>query len=296
MGIAAIIAILVVMFISYGARGIFLKLAQNGRVSTLQQALVYTTLYSALQAVVLLVAPPYPSLICEAEFYIYPLAFSVFYILGYIFLIMALSEGSTGITNTINSFNCLVPVFFGFVVWKEELSVWKIIGLFLFVLGLIIYNRSSYSVEGVKQKISPKWLWHTLMSVVFMGIAVIFTKMAMREYPAYDEQYLIYYALLSVIIGGVLMLFLARDQIKPLFFDWKFVLFVGIAATAFDVNNYIFVNFINKLHGAFFLPFCSVMGMVSVLICSRIFLKEKISRSAIISSAICIAAIAFLNF
>lgn len=288
--------ILVLLFAAHGARGIFMKLGQAGRVSTLKQALVYITVYSALQAVVLLAVPPYPSLVCDAGFYIYPLAFAVFYTLGYIMMVMAMNEGSTAITNTVYSFNCLIPVVFGVVVWKEEISVYKAIGLLLFIAGLLLYNRSSYSIGGVKQRISKKWLTYALGSLIFMGIAVIFTKISMREFPNYGEQYLIFYSLFSFVLCAVLIFFWARDEVKPLVTDLKFLLYTGAAAVGLDLSNYIFVMFINKFPSAFFLPLCSVVGMLAVLICGRIFLKEKISRSACISSIICIAAIVLLNF
>ncbi len=59
------IVILVLLFISHGARGIFMKLGQKGRVSTLKQALVYTTVYSALQAAVLLASRIVAMSFCE---------------------------------------------------------------------------------------------------------------------------------------------------------------------------------------------------------------------------------------
>lgn len=287
---------LAILFMAHGSRGTFMKFAQKDRVSTLPQAIVHITVYSFLQLVILLAVPPYPSLICEPEFLIYPLGFAAFYNAGYVMLIMAMSEGSTSITNTINSFNCLVPVFFGLIVWGEKMSVCKTIGLMLFIIGLLLYNRSSYSVGGVKQKISPKWLWHTLASVLLTGIAVIFTKISMRSFPDYGEQYLIYYTLFSTIIGSALVLLRARKDAAVLCRDKKFWANTGVAAVALDVSNYIFVTFINLFPGVLFLPMCSVVAMLGVMVFGRVLLKEKISKSALISSVICIAAIVLLNF
>lgn len=292
----AMLFALCVLFCAYCARGIFMKFAQRGRVNTLRQALVHIALYSALQAAALLAAPPYPTLICEASFFIYPLGFAVFYTVGYMMLVMAMAEGSTSITNTINSFNCLIPVFFGIIAWNEALSIWKGIGLALFAIGLVLYNRSSYSVGGVRRRISAKWLVHTLLSLVLMGIAVIFTKSSMRAYPQYGEQYLIYYALFSLAISVPIILCCARKEARLLLGDVKFIAHTGAAAVAFDITNYFFVSYINRFPGAFFLPLCSVVGMLSVMVGGRVFLKEKISRSAIISSIICVIAIVFLNF
>lgn len=288
--------ILILLFLSYGARGTFMKFAQQGRVSTLKQALVYTALYSLLQFLVLIAVPPYLSLICEPGFYIYPLGFAIFYSLGYILLVMAISCGSTSITNTVNAFNCLIPVFFGVIVWKEELSVYKIIGLMLFAVGLILYNKSSYSVGGIKHKITLRWVFYVIASTVSMGIAVAFTKVCMAKFPECGEVYLIYYTLFSTIIGMVCVLLWAREDAKHLFADVKFIWYTLVAAVAFNVSNYVFVTYINNFASAFFIPMCSVVGMISILIFGRIFLKEKISRSAVISSLICILAIVLLNF
>lgn len=285
-----------VLFFAYGVRTASMKFAQSGRVSTLRQSLVFITLFSALQVVLLLLTPPYQSLAVDVKFLIYPLGFAVFYSIGYILLLMALSEGPASVTNTILSFNTLVVVAFGIVVWREAVSLWKVVGLTLFVIGLLFYNKGSYSVGGVVQKIRPKWLVHTLGAMLLNGVAVIFTKLSMQQYPMLGKQYLIYYGLFGVAIGVVLILACARSEAKPLIRDRKFLLHTLAAAAAFDVSNYIFVTLINRFSTILFMPLCSVLNMLSILTFGWVVLKERISKSALISSALCLVAIVLLNF
>ncbi len=290
-----LILMLLLLFVLRGVNVVCVKLAQTGRIITIPQSVAFVSLYTAVQAVVMLFIPPYNIFIADIKFYLYPLCFAILYSAGNVLLLKTLRLGSASIANTINQFNTLVPVAFGMLFWNEKLGIFEIVGLALFIIGLLIYNRSSVSVGDKTQKVSVKFLIYAVVSMIITGSAVIFTKIGMGAYPDYGKQYIFYYALFASIIGVFLSARVAPGELKLFVKDKKLMLNCTLAAISLDITNTIFVSYINAFPTAIFMPSYGVIGMLGIMLASRIFLKEKISRSALLSSIICIIAILCLN-
>lgn len=286
---------LALLFFVRGTNVVGVKLAQKDRVSTIPESVIFVTIYSALQAILILFAPPYQIFIADFRFYIWPFCYAIFYFAGNVLLLKSLRLGSASIANTIGSFNSLVVVVFSMIYWNEKLSVFELIGLALFIIGLFVYNGSSFSVGEQKQKVSVKFLCYALGSMLLTGTSVIFTKLGMQAYPDYGKQYLFYYALFAALIGAVMIAFSARKEFPRFIRDKKFLAFAALAALAVDTSNTLFVSYINAFPTAIFIPSFSVIGMLGIILASRLVLKERISKSAMISSVICMIAILFLN-
>lgn len=290
-----LILMLLLLFVLRGVNVVCVKLAQTGRITTIPQSVAFVSLYAAVQAIVMLAFPPYNIFIADIKFYIYPLCFAMLYSAGNVLLLKTLRLGSASIANTINQFNTLVPVAFGMLFWNEKLGIFEIVGLALFIVGLLIYNRSSVSVGESTQKVTLKFLIYAVASMLITGSAVIFTKIGMSAYPEYGKQYIFYYALFAAIIGVILSARVAPGEIKVFVKDKKLMLNCALAAISLDITNTIFVSYINAFPTAIFMPSYGVIGMLGIMLASRIFLKEKISKSALLSSIICIIAILCLN-
>ncbi len=286
---------LLLIFPMRGGNTVCIKLAQRGRVSTIPQSIVYITVYSVLQAILLWVTPPYTITPPDIKFLIFPTGYAIFYFIGHILLLKSLQLGPAAISNTIGQFHCMVPVVFSILYWNETPTVFQLIGLVLFIAGLLIFNGSSVSVGEKKQKISVKFLTYAVLSMLTIGCAVIFTKLGMALYPGCGNQYMLYYGLAASVIGIIATLICGRGEVKPLVSDKKFMLFTFIAALFINVTNTIFVTYINNFPAAVFLPSVSILSMLGILVLSRVILKEKISKSALISSILCIIAILCLN-
>ena len=286
---------LLLIFPVRGGNTVCIKLAQKDRVSTIPQSIVYTTVYTVLQGILLWAAPPYTIAPPDLKFLIFPLGYSLFYFISQVFLLKSLRLGPAAITNTIGQFHCLVPVVFSMFYWNETPTVYQGIGLVLFIIGLLIYNGSSVSVGDKSQKITVKFLAYSLLSMLITGCAVIFTKLGMALYPGCGKQYMLYYGLFASVIGIVATMFTGRGEVKALVTDKKFMLFTFLAALGINITNTIFVTYINNFPAAVFLPSVSILSMLGILVLSRVILKEKVSRSALVSSIMCIIAILCLN-
>lgn len=295
MGIGFMVLLLAVLFVVRGGQSIFVKLAQNNRVLTLRQTFVFLSIYTAFQAVFFLMLPPYRLQAVPLEFLIFPLCFAVFFATSQIFLLLAMNRGSTSMTNTIFQFSPIVPITYGLIFWDEWLSVFQIAGLALFLFSILLINRSNYSIKDVKQKSDVKWLVFSLLSALFAGISVIFTKQSMLDFPQYSKEYLVAFNLIIMLLASFIVVLQARPDYKELLRDKNFLLYVALAALMIDINNYIFVLLIAKMQSAVFLTFVSGVSMISITLLGRVILKERLSRRAIIAVISCIIAIILIN-
>lgn len=282
-------------FVLKGANSYFFKKAQDDRITTLELSILFTFIYSAYQFAAFWLFPPYRGLSLQLGFVIWPVLYSVFFLLMNVLLALSLNNGPAGVTNTILAFHIIVPMLVGQLVWDETMTITKLLGLILFGVSIVLFNSSSYSVDtSQKRKLTPKWWAFCLLSTLFAGISVCFTKQGMNLYPDLGKDYLIIYNLSVMILTGPFLLIRWRKAI-PLFKDRSFHLNTLGSAVSLDLSNYIFVTLVSQFDTTTFLPISSVVCICAVLVMGRVLLKERISKMALVSVGVSLVSIALLN-
>ena len=193
-----------VVFAAKGANMLAMKRAQVRQGASLQQSLLFTALYSFAQTICILLTPPYRALAVSPAAFLFPAAYAALYVLGYVLLMKAYSEGPAAVTNSIWSFNPVVIIVYGVFAWNETLSWYQIVGLVLFLFGLVLFSKSSYSTGGEKKKVTLKWLAITIAGTITIGVASTVTKIFLLAEPGMARELLVYYPLYATLIcGGV---------------------------------------------------------------------------------------------
>lgn len=295
MGLGLLILILAVIFIVRGGNVLCIKLAQQSRVSSLRQTIVFMFFFSLFQVLLYFILPPYGFQKLDSGFIVFPLCFAVFYLASNIFLLLAISIGSAAMSNTIHQFSPVVPIVYGLVFWNERLSFAQCIGLLLFTVSILLINKSDYSVKGLKHKSSVKWLIYSVLAAASAGISVIFTKQCMLKFPHLAKEYLIIFTLIATAAALFGSLLYSRPDLRKLSRDKSFLLYIAAAALMFNINNYIFVLYIAKIQSAVFLTIMSCITMISIAVMGRAILKEKLSRRAVCAILICVLSIILVN-
>ena len=126
------------------------------------------------------------------------------------------------------------------------------------------------------------------------GLCGSISKQVMLLYPGVEKTYLLMYNLIVILIGIPLCI-IHRKKALELLRDRQFLLLVFITAILMATADFIYVTFVPKYDSAFFMPLSSTVSMISVMIFSRIFLKEKITGRALIAAALCIVAVIILS-
>ena len=282
-------------FVLKGANAFFFKKAQDGRVTTVELSILFTFIYSTYQFAAFWLFPPYRGLDLRPEVVIWPVLYSVFFLLMNVLLALSLNNGPAGVTNTIQSFHIIVPMLVGQLIWNETMTVTKALGLLLFVVSIILFNSGSYSVNSSqRQRLTPKWWAFCLLATLFAGCSVCFTKQGMNLFPDLGKDYLIIYNMSVMLITGPFLL-LRWKKALPLLREPSFHLNPLGAAVSLDLSNYIFVTLVSQFDTTTFLPISSVVCICAVLVMGRVLLKERISRMALVSVGVSLVSIALLN-
>jgi len=278
-----------------GLNAIAVKMAQKGHIKNLHDSIYFTILFSFFQLVFLFLIPPWYKYTFRPDMFLYPACFAIFYLISYILLISSLKEGPTSLTNVIYSFQSIVPIIVSLILWKESMGVFQVIGLVLFTIVLILFNKGSYNEGAESRKISLKWVLLAGSSTLAVGIAVIFTKQYMLTYDGFIKEYLIIYNFIVAILGlpYLTALVLMKKQNFP--FNSKFLLYTASPALITDITNMIYMFYITKFKSALFFPLMSILNIISVVIFSRIILKESVSRTAYAGIILSFAAIYLLG-
>lgn len=278
-----------------GLNAVAVKMAQKDYIKNLHDSIFFTILFSFFQLVFLFVIPPWYKYTFRLDMLLYPACFAVFYLISYILLISALKEGPTSLTNIIYSFQSIVPIIVSLILWKESMGVFQVIGLILFVIVLLLFNQGSYSEGTTYKKISLKWATLAASCTLAVGIAVIFTKQYMLTYDGFIKEYLIMYNLIVVVIGipYIVISKIKNNRIFPL--KGKFLFYTASPALITDITNMIYMFYITKFKSALFFPLMSILNIISVVIFSRIILKENVSKTAYVGIILSFAAIYLLG-
>lgn len=281
MDIVMVILLLATFTLCRGVNVVTIKRAQTGS-GNLFQHMLFIGIFAAIQGVLLFILPPYGKLEFSAERLLLPGLYGTFYVIYMIFTVLALREGPASLTTIISSFNPLFPVFVGMIFWNDQMTWIQGIGLALFCVSLLLFNSGDYSEAETKKPITLKWVIFALLALMFSGCSVTCTRRYCDTFDGYIKEYLIFYCLVTTletlpfIIYGFLK---QKDEMKmPL----KNIGYTAITAVAIDVGNIIFMFYASAFSAAFYFPLTSVLGVVAVMLSSAIFLKERVSKKALV--------------
>ncbi|MCX7747291.1 MAG: EamA family transporter [Clostridia bacterium] len=278
-----------------GFHAVVTKMIQKDYVDGFSASIFLTVVYSLAQALFLPLMPPYYSYSYEPKMLVNPFFFAVFFMVGYILVINALGKGPISLTNIINSFMQLVPIIAGIFLWNDTIGPFQWVGIGLFVVILFLFNESSYEEDNKSKGITSGWILMAVGSALFGGISVIFTKQHMILYSDAIKEYLILFNLMVVVMGLPYVLWAVYKKKLKIKLDKRYLTFIIITALIQDINNIIFMYYINRLNGAFFFPLIGILSIVSVVIMSRLLLKEVISKKAYVGILISLVSIYLLG-
>lgn len=288
------IFLMALYFIVRGFNAVWIKKCEPKQTG-LWESMTFTTVFSLFQLLTLFLMPPYTLKPVETTWLLWPLCYAVFFILAYIFLFKAFAEGSASVSNAVFSFYIIIPIAAGLFLWDETLTVLKSAGLLLFLMAVMIFNRSSYQeADGKKAGFSSGWLLYIILATACSGIGVIFTRQSQIAAPGYDKEYIALYNLI-VVFAGLPVLIKNRKRIAVYFRDRSWLLFTFGAAVTQNIANIIFILYLNQVESVIFLPLIGVLNILSVMVAGRLLLKERITGHAYLAVLISIVSLFLLN-
>ena len=240
---------------------------------------------------------------------LYSLFFAVCYAGSTITFVLAVNCGSLALTSTIHSFALIIPTVLGFLIWDEQVSTLKIVGIVLFAVSLLLIGEK---VDKGQKLISAKWLVLMVISFFCEGFAPVAIKMhsmALGEKAASDANGVFMALAYVMAVVGILVAAILKEgrvtvpaqngvkaknyMVESLKIAFPFAAAGGIFNGLYNFMNTVVSN--NNLNVSVFFPVISAGQLVFTLVIAMVFFKEKLSVKQLFAIGFGVVAIVLLN-
>lgn len=96
----------------------------------------------------------------------------------------ALSKGPIALTSVLVSFSVIIPITWGIIARKEDVSVFQYIAIALLVFSLITMNLDKFKSVNGDKKTNFAWFTFVILTFVFNGVGAILSKEHQLLYPS----------------------------------------------------------------------------------------------------------------
>ncbi len=209
----------------------------------------------------------------------------------------ALSVGALSLTSLISSFSVIIPICYGILFCKEDVTLLKIIG-FIFMATAIIF--SSVGKRGAECVDYKKWVLFIALTFISNGLCSVVQKMHQIAYPGeFSPEFMT----IAMAVCFCVFLLLSIPQLikrdKTVEVSKKNIaiasLFGVLAGVACGMMNLLTIILAGKENASVMYPIISV-GTILAAMCYGVFvLKEKIRGFQIIAILSGIISVVFLK-
>lgn len=220
----------------------------------------------------------------------YSFAFGVFYVLIFTGLFYAMKHGSPSLTSFVKQLSLIVVSMWGFVFWKNPLSLNVTIGLLLVLVALYLCFKPE---KGAKA--NPTWLLFSLMLIVGNAGCSIIQKYQQLHFDGnYGKLLMVCATFTSSVICFLLNLHSDRPRVKELS-RYTVILpaLAGLSSTF--LNVFVLKLITSSIPESVFFPVIGVGGIILTTLFSVGIYKEKLSKTRFVGLLVGIVAIVFLN-
>jgi drug/metabolite transporter (DMT)-like permease len=232
--------------------------------------------------------------------YIYTTFFGVFLTLAFLFFVLAMGMGPTGLVTLFFSFGIVLPIIADLTLLGTLINVFQIIGLALLFISFYIGNRPS---GGEKKNISLRFIAVCICSLVFNGLAMATAKLHQGALPGVDVHAFVLYSFITGTLLSVLLFifFHIRESKKEkLSYMYMFkspgyyLSFLGSGTTT-AVGNIFMITAASLVPAAIQFPLMNGGTAIITAILSIFIYKEKLTKKMALVFVIGIAALTIIN-
>ena len=222
------------------------------------------------------------------------LMFGVIFAVSINSTLIAIKCGPLSVTYLLISFATIIPVLFGILFLREPFSVSTAIGLLLFIVALLLFNRSDGKNETA---VSKKWIFYGSLVFFASGICSVIQKYHQVLTPGKYQYEIITIAMLTAAIINLVVYSLAKKSDAASNRNMiKYALIYGIPNGIANVfANLLTLILTVKMSASIMFPIVSAGGIVSTFIISVLIYKEKTGRMKIIGFVVSLISIVILN-
>jgi len=223
------------------------------------------------------------------EFLPYSIGFAASFGTTTLFSVLAVSCGSLSLTSLFTSYSLMIPTFYGLLFLKDPISKGLIPGIILLVTSLVLTNKKSE-----ENKISFKWVIYVILAFVGNGMCSTVQKMQQIAFNgAYKNEFMIIALAIVTIFLLTFSLFTERKEIKIYVKSgWWLAILSGVINGA--VNLFVMI-LSGRIPVSLMFPLISAGGIIFTYLISKLFYKERLSKTQFAGFIIGIISVVFLN-
>ncbi len=221
--------------------------------------------------------------------------YGVVQMLFLIFKTRAMSSGPVSITTLIGNCSLILSTCVGVLVWKEDISLWQILGIAVLVGAFFL---CTYQKSGTKA--SRLWVLYCVFFFIFAaGVGIIFKCFSKASKSGAGDMMLIAAITMALLFGTKVLADYLKDRKtgENTVLPTKEILIIALASGIFNcLYNRLNVSLAGLFPAAIFYP-CFNGGVILMsLALSIIILKERISVRQAVGLTLGTAAVLVIGF
>ena len=223
-------------------------------------------------------------------------AFGVLFVITVFLIVITMSKGPMGMSSLLINMSMIIPVTGGILIWGEELTIIKFVGILCMVAVLAL---SGLSERGKGKNSNLRWFALAILTMVFNGTLSLMQKALTANF---ENPNATAFNCWAFAIGGVLcwLIVLALKLKGTSFADWtsrpKELLLCSLGMGWGTVGGNMFnVLALTVLPAVVAFPLVQGTVILSVMVGSMVLYKEKLSKWGILALVLGIAGIIFLS-
>ena len=223
----------------------------------------------------------------------YSLLYGIFYSIAMIGMFLAYKNGSTPLTAFIKQLSFICVAVWGFIFWKNPITVTITIGLILVIVALLLCFAKNKS--GEKSVVTLKWIIFAAMLLVGNSGCSIVQKYQQLKFDGKYRDTFMFFALLTALIFCAIMYFRKnRCKLKSIKKSYlTFPILAGFSSAI--VNLFIMLLMRSSLSESIVFPGIAVGGLGLTLLFSAVYYREKLTTRQWCGLLVGTVALVFLN-
>lgn len=223
----------------------------------------------------------------------YAIAIGILFIVVFNLLATGAQKVGIAISTVANKMSVIIPVIFAIIVFGDTISVLKIGGILLAILGVIFTSTS-----GQKLNFDKKYLWLIVVIFVGQGLADCIFNYAQHFYVAENEAQLFISSMFTAAFFMGILMVIPKFASKKSKFEFKNVLWgIGLGVPNFLTVYYFFRSLESGImESSQIYPILNMGVIVLSAISGFLIFKEKLSLRNWLGILISLLAIASITF
>ena len=232
--------------------------------------------------------------------YVYAAVYGVVLTSAFLFFVLAMGLGPTGLVTLFFSFGIVIPIIADLAVLGTLVTVFQIIGLALLFISFYIGNRP---IGEEKKKISPRFILVCICSFIFNGLAMATAKLHQGVMPGVDVNIFVVFSFtIGVLLSFTLFIISHLKESKKekisymhMFKSPKYYLSVVGSGGTTAAGNIFMLIAASQVPAAIQFPLMNGGTAIITAILSIFIFKEKLTKKMAVVFIIGIAALTIIN-